>query len=133
MTSRTDRRLGVVLLGVVIAGLTPSLWAQSSNDSSDKPFRRLSYGVRIRAFTSDAFDDRTVQLSNTQANTSQTITTTTSTARFRLGPAIDLNLTRKLSVRAEAYFQGVHYTTVTQNYKGIDDTATTADERTLKA
>lgn len=122
----------VVLLGLVVV-LTPSLYAQSSNDPAATPLRRFSYGVRLRAFVSDAFADRTLQLSNTLANTSQTVSTTTNTARFRLGPAIDLNLTRKWSVRAEAYFQGVHYTTTTENYKGIDDTTTTVDERTLKA
>ena len=122
MNPWTTGKRWLTLLSIVIAGLAPSLWGQSStassNDPTDKPFRRFSYGFRIRAFTSNGFDDRTLQLSNTQANTSQSISTTTATSRFRLGPAIDLNLSRKLSIQAEAYFQGLQYTTVTQNYTG---------------
>jgi hypothetical protein len=112
----------LILLSIVIAGLAPSLRGQSStassSDPADKLFRRFSYGFRIRAFTSNGFDDRTLQLSNTQANTSQAISTTTTSSRFRLGPAIDLNLSRNLSIQAEAYFQGLQYTTETKNYTG---------------
>jgi len=122
----------VILLNLAIAGLAPALWGQSStafsNDPTDKPFRRFSYGFRIRAFTSNGFDDRTLQLSDTKANTSQAISTTTTTSRFRLGPAIDLNLSRKLSIQAEAYFQGLQYTTETKNYTG-----TSTDTGTLKS
>lgn len=120
------------LLITLIVGLGPSLWGQStpafSSDPADKPFRRISYGFRIRAFTSNGFDDRTLQLSDTKANTSQAISTTTTSSRFRLGPTFDLNLSRKLSVQAEAYFQGLQYTTETKNYTG-----TSTDTGTLKS
>ena len=116
----------------LVAGLASSLCGQSSTVSSngpeDKPFRRFSYGFRIRAFTSNGFDDRSLQLSNTSANTSQAISTATAVSRFRLGPAIDLNLSRRLSIRAEAFFQGLQYTTETKNYTG-----TSTDTGTLKS
>jgi Outer membrane protein beta-barrel domain len=122
----------VILFSIVIVGLAPSLRGQSStvssNDPPDKQFRRLSYGFRIRAFTSNGFDDRTLQLSDTKANTSQAISTTTNLSRFRLGPAIDLNLSRKLSIQAEAFFQGLQYTTETKKYTG-----TSTDTGTLKS
>jgi hypothetical protein len=122
----------VTLLMTLIAGFGPSLWGQSSTgfttDPTDKPFRRFSYGFRIRAFTSNGFNDRSLQLSNTSANTSQAVSTTTAVSRFRLGPAVDLNLSRKLSIQAEAYYQGLQYTTVTKNYTG-----TSTDTGTLKS
>jgi len=132
MNPWTTGKRWVTLFSIVIAGLAPSLWGQSStassNDSTDKPFRRFSYGFRVRAFTSNGFDDKSLNLSNTQANTSQAISTTTTTSRFRLGPAIDLNLSRKLSIQAEAYFQGLQYTTETKSYTG-----TSTDSGTLKS
>jgi hypothetical protein len=122
----------VILLSTVIAGLAPSLCGQSStassNDPADKPFKRFSYGFRIRALTSNGFDDQSLKLSDTKANTSQAISTTTTSSRFRLGPAIDLNLSRKLSIQAEAYFQGLQYITETKNYTG-----TSTDTGTLKS
>jgi len=132
MNPWTTGKRWVTLFSIVIAGLAPSLWGQSSTassqDPSDKPFRRFSYGFRMRAFTSNGFDDKSIQLSNTQANTSQAISTTTTTSRYRLGPAIGLNLSRKLSIQAEAYYQSLQYTTVTKNYTG-----TSTDKGTLKS
>ncbi len=130
MNPWTTGKRWVTLFSIVIAGLAPSLRGQSasSNDPTDKPFRRFSYGFRIRAFTSNGFDDRSLQLSNTLANTSQAISTTTTSSRFRLGPAIDLNLNRKLSIQVEAFFQGLQYTTETKNYTG-----TSTDTGTLKS
>ena len=129
--STTGKR-SVTLLLTLIVGLAPLLCGQtstaSSNDPADKPFRRFSYGFRIRAFTSSGFDDKSLQLSNTLANTSQAISTTTTSSRFRFGPAIDLNLSRKLSIQAEAFFQGLQYTTETKNYTG-----TSTDTGTLKS
>ncbi|MBZ5675306.1 MAG: PorT family protein [Acidobacteriia bacterium] len=129
--STTGKR-PVALLITLIAGLAPLLCGQtstaSSKDPADKPFRRFSYGFRIRALTSNGFDDRSLQLSNTSANTSQAISTTTTVSRFRLGPAVDLNLSRKLSIQAEAFFQGLQYTTVTKSYTG-----SSTDTGTLKS
>jgi hypothetical protein len=98
--------------------------APSGTSSSDSPapetkrFRRFSYGARFRWWSTQPFDGSAFNVQSTQTQISHAYSTTSAAGRYSVGPAFDLNFTSHVSIRAEAFFQHLEYTKVTQVYEG---------------
>lgn len=80
--------------------------------------RRFSFGARFRWWTAQPFDGKGIQVGNSQTNISHAYDSTSASGRYAVGPAVDLNLTEHLSIRAEAFFEHLEYTKVTRMYTG---------------
>jgi hypothetical protein len=111
--------------------MTPASASVTSADEA--PSRRFSFGLGFRWVPASLIEDGSSGSADTKANTSQTVATAGERFRYGLAPAVEMRLTGKFSIRTEFCFQTMGYTKTTSNYKGIDDPATTTDERTLKS
>jgi len=97
-----------------------SVSSSTSAEESDtkKPPRRFSYGARFRWWTAQPFDGKGIEVGDSQTDISHAYDTTSASGRYAVGPAVDWNVTRHLSIRAEAFFEHLEYTKVTQVYTG---------------
>jgi hypothetical protein len=119
------------LLGLVLAASATALYgqeptaSQSAQDSGTKTptetqprLKRFSFGARFRWWSAQPFDGKGIEVGNTQTDISHAYDNTSASGRYAVGPAVDLNLTGHLSIRAEAFFEHLDYTKVTKVYTG---------------
>jgi len=97
---------------------TSSSSSQAPETDTKRRARRFSYGAQLRWSSAQPFDGKGIEVGDSKTDISHAYDTTSASSRWGIGPVVDMTLTSHIVIRAEALFEHLQYTKVTQVYTG---------------
>jgi len=112
-----------------LQGQSASSTQSIESEETPADSRRFFVGFRVRALPLGVLGYSKLERSATTSATSWTFTTTPKSPHLGVGPALEFNLSERLTLRTELLFHRLSYEKVTEIFQGTDNPNTSTDER----